>query len=106
MTPQILTVSSKGQITLPISFRNMLSIEKGSKIAAFATGDSIMLKPVAMPSVEEFEAACEKAQRWAAEAGFGAGDIAGLISAARENASAESKPSTSTATAPATKVSE
>ncbi len=88
MSPQMLTVSSKGQITLPVSFRNMLSIEKGAKIAAFATDDAIMLKPVAMPTREDFEASCEKAQAWAAQEGFDIGDVSALVKSARESAGA------------------
>ena len=83
MSPQMLTVSSKGQITLPVSFRNMLSIGKGDKIAAFATDDSIMLKPIAMPTVQDFEASCKKAQRWAKKEGFNVDDVSALIKAAR-----------------------
>ena len=83
MNPQILTVSSKGQITLPVSFRNMLSIGKGDKIAAFATDDSIMLKPIAMPTAEDFEVSCEKARAWAKREGFDVEDVPALVNAAR-----------------------
>ena len=83
MSPQMLTVSSKGQITLPVSFRNMLSIGKGSKIAAFATDDSIMLKPVEMPTAKDFEKSCKKAQTWAKKEGFDLNDVSTFIKAAR-----------------------
>ncbi len=83
MSPQMLTVSSKGQITLPASFRNLFSIDKGDKIAAFATDDSIMLKPITMPTAEEFEASCKKAQKWAKKEGFNVDDVSTLIQAAR-----------------------
>ena len=83
MSPQMLTVSSKGQITLPARFRNKLSINKGDIIAAFATDDSIMLKPITMPTEKEFEASCKKAQSWAKKEGFNVDDVPALIKAAR-----------------------
>ena len=44
MNTQILTVSSKGQISLPVSIRKLLSIGSGDKLVAYASGDTIILK--------------------------------------------------------------
>ena len=66
MSTQVLTVSSKGQISLPISIRKLLSIETGDKLVAYVSGDVIMLKTLKLPSAEEFEASMNKAQEWAA----------------------------------------
>ena len=35
MSTQILTVSSKGQISLPVSIRKLLSIDTGDKLVAY-----------------------------------------------------------------------
>lgn len=56
MGAQILTVSSKGQISLPISIRQLLAIHTGDKLVAYTSGDVIMLKTLKLPSAEEFEA--------------------------------------------------
>ena len=66
MNMQILTVSSKGQISLPVSIRKMLSIDTGDKLIAYASGDAIMLKTLKMPAVQEFEKSLDEAQKWAA----------------------------------------
>lgn len=44
MCTQILTVSSNGQISLPISIRKLLSIDTGDKLVAYTSGDVIMFK--------------------------------------------------------------
>lgn len=50
MDAQVLTVSSKGQIAIPVAIRNRLSITKGDKLIAFTSDDAIMLKTMDMPS--------------------------------------------------------
>ena len=55
MSTQILTVSSKGQISLPVSIRKLLSIDTGDKLVAYTSGDVIMLKTLKLPSAEEFQ---------------------------------------------------
>ena len=59
MNTQILTVSSKGQISLPVSIRKLLSIDTGDKLVAYTSGDVIMLKALKLPSAKEFEASRE-----------------------------------------------
>lgn len=53
MEAQVLTVSSKGQIAIPVSIRNSLSIDKGDKLIAYTSDDAIMLKVFKMPSTED-----------------------------------------------------
>ena len=62
MNTQILTVSSKGQISLPVSIRKLLSIGSGDKLVAYASGDTIILKALKLPTAEEFEASLNEAQ--------------------------------------------
>ena len=83
MNTQVLTVSSKGQISLPISIRKLLSIETGDKLVAYASGDMIMLKALKLPSAEEFEASMNKAQEWAASVGYEESDVDDLIKSVR-----------------------
>ena len=61
MNAQVLTVSSKGQISLPVAIRKTLSIDAGDKLVAYTSGDVIMLKTLKLPSAEEFEAAMDEA---------------------------------------------
>lgn len=83
MKAQILTVSSKGQISLPVSMRRLLSIDAGDKLAAYASGDVIMLKVLKLPTPDEFEASLDEAQQWAASVGYEEGDVEEIIQSVR-----------------------
>lgn len=84
MNTQILTVSSKGQISLPISIRKRLSIDTGDKLVVYTSGDVIMLKALKLPSVEEFEASLDKAQKWAASVGYSESDVNDIVKSTRK----------------------
>ena len=85
MNAQVLTVSSKGQISLPVSIRKMLSIDTGDKLVAYASGDAIMLKVLKLPAAEEFEAALNEAQAWAASVGYTEEDANDIIKSVRKS---------------------
>lgn len=84
MSMQIVTVSSKGQISLPAGIRKLLSIDTGDKLAAYTSGDVIMLKALKLPSAEEFEASLDEAQEWAASVGYNENDIDDIVKSARK----------------------
>lgn len=84
MNTQILTVSSKGQISLPINIRKRLSIDTGDKLMAYTSGDVIMLKTLKLPSVEEFEASLDEAQKWAMSVGYNENDVDDIIKSVRK----------------------
>ncbi len=83
MCTQILTVSSKGQISLPVSIRKLLSINTGDKLVAYASGDVIMLKTLKLPTTEEFEASLDEAQRWAMSVGYVESDVDDIVKSVR-----------------------
>lgn len=83
MDTQILTVSSKGQISLPVSIRKLLSIDTGDKLVAYTSGDVIMLKALKLPSAEEFEASLDEAQKWAMSVGYKESDIDDIVKSTR-----------------------
>ena len=84
MNTQILTVSSKGQISLPVGIRKLLSIDTGDKLVAYTSGDVIMLKTLKLPSVEEFEASLDEAQKWAESVGYNENDVNDIIKSVRK----------------------
>ncbi len=84
MNTQIVTVSSKGQISLPVNIRKLLSIDSGDKLVAYTSGDVIMLKTLKLPSAEEFEASLEEAQKWAASVGYTENDVDDIIKSTRK----------------------
>ena len=83
MSTQILTVSSKGQISLPVAIRKLLSIDTGDKLVAYTSGDVIMLKTLKLPTAEEFEASLDEAQKWAASVGYKEEDVDAIIKSVR-----------------------
>jgi len=83
MSMQILTVSSKGQISLPVGIRKLLSIDTGDKLVAYTSGDVIMLKTLKLPSAEEFEASLDEAQKWAVSVGYDENDVNNIVKSAR-----------------------
>ena len=83
MNTQIVTVSSKGQISLPVSIREHLSIDTGDKLVAYTSGDVIMLKTLKLPSAEEFEASLDEAQKWAATVGYTENDVNDIVKSSR-----------------------
>lgn len=83
MSVDVLTVSSKGQIVLPAPIRKALSIASGDKLAVYAVGDTILLKPVKVPTEADFRGWLDEAQQWAAESGLSMGDVDDAISSAR-----------------------
>lgn len=84
MSTQILTVSTKGQISLPVNIRKLLSIDTGDKLAAYVSGDVIMLKTLKLPSTEEFETSLDEAQKWAASVGYNESDVNSIIKSVRK----------------------
>ena len=83
MNAQVLTVSSKGQISLPASIRKLLSINKGDKLVAYTSGDVVMLKALKLPTIEEFEKSMDEAQDWAASVGYEEQDVNDIIKSVR-----------------------
>lgn len=56
MKTDVLSVSSKGQIVLPIAMRRALNINTGDHLAVYSTDDAIVLKRLDMPTTVEFDA--------------------------------------------------
>lgn len=83
MSAQVLTVSSKGQISLPVSIRKQLSIDAGAKLVAYTSGDTIMLKVLKLPTAEEFEQSLDEAQKWASSVGYKESDVEDIIKSIR-----------------------
>ena len=75
MNANIITVTSKGQIAIPVSIRKELSIESGDKLVAYTYGDCIMLKVLKVPEYEQFLAMVKEAQEWAQSVGLKEEDV-------------------------------
>ena len=83
MSVEVLTVSSKGQISIPLEIRKKMSIARGDKMAVYASDDVIMLKPIKIPSEDDFEQLLDEAQEWAASVGYQESDVNDIIKSVR-----------------------
>ena len=85
MAVDVLSVSSKGQIVLPVEMRKKMSINAGAKLAAYSLGDMIMLKPISIPTEEDFKKSLDKAAEWAKEAGYKEEDVNDIVKSYRKS---------------------
>jgi len=53
--PEVTTVTSKGQITIPSRLRDQFGLEQGTKLMVVPTEYGLVLKKVDLPSVTEFQ---------------------------------------------------
>ncbi|ATW89460.1 AbrB family looped-hinge helix DNA binding protein [Halohasta litchfieldiae] len=53
--PEVTTVTSKGQITIPSRLREEFGLQKGTKLMVVPTEYGLVLKKIELPSVEEFQ---------------------------------------------------
>jgi antitoxin PrlF len=81
----VLKVSSKGQISIPAKARKQMNIRYGDRLAYVVFGDTLVIKPVKMPSEEEFEQSLDEAQSWAASVGLTEDDITDAIADVRKD---------------------
>jgi antitoxin PrlF len=58
--PELTTVTSKSQVTIPSGLRKQFDLQEGDRLMAVPTGHGIVLKKVELPSVEEFRRRVEQ----------------------------------------------
>ena len=61
---EITTLSSKGQIVIPINLRQRLNLDSGATFAIFGQDDTIVLKKIDIPKAREV---FEKVHMWGVE---------------------------------------
>ena len=71
----IASMSSRGQIVVPLSIRKKLGLDNGSQFLVVTDKNNILLKPVKEPSLDEFYALIEQAQETAKKIGLTQKDI-------------------------------
>lgn len=80
----VLKVSSKGQISIPAKARKEMNIKYGDRLAYIVFGDTLVIKPIKMPSEEEFRNSLDEAQAWAFSVGLTEADIDDAIKEVRK----------------------
>ena len=58
--PEVTTVTSKGQITIPSQLREQFGLKQGTKLMVVPTDYGLVLKKLELPSVEEFQQRIEE----------------------------------------------
>lgn len=66
-TLEITSLSTKGQVVIPRNIRNRLNLDTGDKLIVICDGANILLKPVLMPSMSEFQNLVEETDKIANE---------------------------------------
>ena len=77
------TMSSKGQMVVPVEVREDLGLSKGMKLMVVSDGHNMLVKPMMVPKLEAFHHLLEKSRRWAKEAGIKRSDIPKAIKKVR-----------------------
>ncbi len=77
-------MSSKGQVVIPEKIRKALHLEPGSEFAVIALEDTVMLKMIQPPSMDEMEGILERSRRYAKEKGLKPSDVEIAIGEVRE----------------------
>lgn len=78
--PEVTTVTSKGQITIPSNLREQFGLEQGTKLMVVPTEYGLVLKKVDLPSVEEFQ---QRVEERAKAVNLSPGDISKFVHEAR-----------------------
>ena len=76
-------MSSKGQVVIPEAIRKRLGLEPGVEFIVLGEGDTVVLKPISVPSMHEFDEIMARAREAARRAGMKRSDIAAAIESAR-----------------------
>ncbi len=76
-------MSSKGQIVIPEEIRKRLGLETGSQFIVVAEMDTVVMKAISPPTIDEFDTLIVEARRQAAEAGLTQNDLDSVIADVR-----------------------
>jgi AbrB family looped-hinge helix DNA binding protein len=76
-------MSSRGQIVIPEEIRDSLHLKEGDQFVVFGKGDTVILKSITPPSMEQFEEILAEARQSAKAAGLKKGDVKSAIKRVR-----------------------
>ena len=79
----VTALSPHGQVVLPKTVRDELSLMPGSRLMVFSDGDNILLKPIKQPDISEFNSLMNDAKKWAENVGMTEEDISEAIKSVR-----------------------
>jgi len=62
---EITSMSSRGQVVIPLNLREMMGLKEGEKFAITGKEDTIVLKKILMPSFDNFDNLMKQTQEFA-----------------------------------------
>ncbi len=81
---EITSMSSKGQVVIPLDIRERLELKEGEKFIIIGEDDTICLKKVKMPSFKNFDNLFKKTQDFAKQKGIKKEDLDEAVKRARK----------------------
>ena len=81
---EITSMSSRGQIVIPLDVREHLGLKEGEKFVVVGEDDTILLKKITMPSFKNFDKLIQKTQQFVKEKGITKEDVDSTIKRMRK----------------------
>ncbi len=78
-------MSSKGQIVIPEDIRKRLNLKPGSQFVVVGEDDTVILKMISAPDMDQFDDLVARARKQAKEAGLKRSDITEAITKVRSD---------------------
>jgi AbrB family looped-hinge helix DNA binding protein len=78
-------MSSKGQVVIPEDIREQLHLKEGDQFVVIGQGDSVILKAITPPSMDEFKDLLKKARSSAKKAKLTDSDLKSAIKKVRKS---------------------
>jgi AbrB family looped-hinge helix DNA binding protein len=76
-------LSSRGQVVIPENVRNELGLNEGDQFVVIGQGDTVILKVIAPPKLEDFQELLSQARAEAKKAGVKKADLKSAIAKVR-----------------------
>lgn len=83
-TVEVTTMTSRGQIVIPQAVREALELSAGTKFVVLGEGDTVILKKIGGPSVEELKALLLRSRQIAKQKGLKKSDLRRAIEQERK----------------------
>lgn len=78
-TVETTRMTAEGRIEIPESVRRRLGLRPGVEFAVVGNGDAVILRPLAPPSLSDFDTLAAEARRQARRAGMRRSDVAEAV---------------------------
>jgi antitoxin PrlF len=80
----ITSMSSRGQVVIPLNLRELMGLKDGEKFAITGKEDTIILKKIQMPSFSNFDKLMKQTQEFAKKKGLKQKDIDEAVQRAKK----------------------